>query len=121
MVTIEFACHKCDGTFELEAADVADGSEPVECPHCAAKLTKAAQEDFASSLSEFMAQVLAIKSKFSLTTELSSEELALDNAADDADEDDDDADGDDDDDDEDDDEDDDDDGEFEDDDSDERS
>jgi hypothetical protein len=101
MATIDFTCQKCEGNFELDSQDLVDGSEALECPHCAAKLTKAAQEDFSSALAEFQAQVAAISKKFTLTVEFDSEDLS--DAEDDLDEEDEDGDDDDDEDDDDDD------------------
>ena len=76
MATIDFTCQKCEGNFELDSQDLVDGSEALECPHCAAKLTKAAQEDFASALAEFQAQVAAVSKKFTHTVEFDSEDLS---------------------------------------------
>jgi hypothetical protein len=84
MATIEITCQKCEGNFELESTDVADGSEPLECPHCENKLTKATQEDLSSALADLLAQVAAISKKFTLTFEVDSDELsAVEEAVDD--------------------------------------
>lgn len=102
MATIDFTCQKCEGNFELELQDLIDGSEPVECPHCDAKLGKVANEDFTAALGELQAQLTAIAKKFTATVELDTEDLAvaeLDDDEEDDDEDDDDDDEEDDDDD----------------------
>jgi DNA-directed RNA polymerase subunit RPC12/RpoP len=104
-MTIEFTCQKCEGTFEIDMQELIDGSEPLECPHCGNKVTKALGEDFISALAELQAQITALSKKFTLSMELDSEDLAAADLEEDEDEDDDDDDddGDDDDDDDDDD------------------
>ncbi len=103
-MTIEFNCQKCEGSFEIDATDLIDGSETLECPHCENKVSKAALEDFTSALSELFAQLNALSKKFTLTMEIDSEELsAADDEDDDRDDKDDDDESDDDDDDDDDD------------------
>src|SRR5262249_42784606 len=91
----------------IDAQDLIDGSEKLECPHCNTRAPANVVDDFVAALTEMRAQVAALSKRFSFSTTLESEDLAeLD--ADEDDEDDDDADddeedGDDDDDDEDDD------------------
>ena len=110
-MTLDFTCQKCEGTFEIDAQDLIDGSEKLECPHCNTRAPANVVDDFVAALTEIRAQVAALSKRFSLSTTLESEDLAeLDADEDeDDDEDDDDEDVDDDDDDEDDDDDDDDD------------
>ena len=36
-MTIDFTCVKCEGSFELDAQDIIDGTEKLECPHCNVK------------------------------------------------------------------------------------
>lgn len=103
MATIDFTCQKCEGTFELDAADLIDGTEKLACPHCDNKLTKTANEDFTAALGELNAQLAAIAKKFSASLEVETADLPpaeLEDEEDD-DEEDDDLDDDDDDDDED--------------------
>jgi DNA-directed RNA polymerase subunit RPC12/RpoP len=95
MATFEFTCQKCEGNFEIEAQDLIDGSEELECPHCNARLSKAAAEDFTAAVAEFLAQLAAISKKFTVTVEIDSEAVAEDSDEDDDDEDDDDEDDDD--------------------------
>ena len=77
-MTIEFNCQKCEGSFEIDAQDLIDGSEPLECPHCENKVSKAMLEDFTSALSELNAQLNVLSKKFTLTMEIDSEELGAD-------------------------------------------
>lgn len=105
MATIDFTCQKCEGVFELDAADLIDGTEKLACPHCDNKLTKTANEDFSAALAELNAQLAAMAKKFSVALEVETADLpaaALDDDEDDDEEDDDDLDDDDDDDDDDD-------------------
>ena len=107
-MTLDFTCQKCEGTFEIDAQDLIDGSEKLECPHCNTRAPANVVDDFVAALTEMRAQVAALSKRFTLSTTLESEDLAeLD--ADEDEEDDDDDDDDDVDDDEDDDDDDDDD------------
>lgn len=109
MATIDFTCQKCEGIFDLDAADLIDGTEKLACPHCDNKLTKTANEDFSAALAELTAQLAAIAKKFTASMELETADLPTAGADeeddDDDDEEDDDLDDDDDDDDDDEDED----------------
>ncbi|HEY1905964.1 MAG TPA: hypothetical protein VGG91_07980 [Myxococcaceae bacterium] len=106
-MTLDFTCQKCEGTFEIDAQDLIDGSEKLECPHCNTRAPANVVDDFVAALTEMRAQVAALSKRFSFSTTLESEDLAeLDAEEDDDDDDDDDDDVDDDDDDDDDDEDD---------------
>ncbi len=75
MATIDFTCQKCEGVFDLDAADLIDGTEKLACPHCDNKLTKTANEDFSSALAELSAQLVAVAKKFSVSLELETADL----------------------------------------------
>ena len=104
-MTLDFTCQKCEGTFEIDAQDLVDGSEKLECPHCNTRAPAAAVDDFVAALTEMRAQVAALSKRFTVSTTLESEDLAELDADDDDDDEDDDDDVDEDDDDDDDDED----------------
>jgi hypothetical protein len=98
-MTIDFTCQKCEGTFEIDAQDLVDGSEKLECPHCNTRAPTNVVDDFIAALTEMRAQVAVLSKKFSLSTTLESEDLAeLDADEDEEDDEDDDEDDDDDDD-----------------------
>lgn len=94
MATIDFNCLKCEGNFEVDAQDLVDGAEDLECPHCGAKPSKAAGEDFVSAVGELLAQIAVLSKKFTVSLSVDAEDLADGKVApiveDDADEDDDD-------------------------------
>lgn len=103
-MTIEFTCQKCEGGFEIEAPDLIDGSEKLECPHCGAKAPTSMSEDLINALNELRGALASLSKKFSASMTLESEELEdLDDEDEDEDDDDDDEDLDDDEDDDDDD------------------
>ena len=103
MATIDFTCQKCEGIFDLDAADLIDGTEKLACPHCDNKLTKTANEDFSAALAELNAQLVAVAKKFSVALEVETADLPAVPVIDDEDDDEEDDDLDDDDDDDDDD------------------
>src|SRR4051812_28108917 len=74
-MTIDFTCVKCEGSFELDAQDIIDGTEKLECPHCNAKATQAQVDDFVAALTEINAQVAAMSKRFTLTMTIESEDL----------------------------------------------
>ena len=76
MATIDFNCQKCEGNFEIDAQDLVDGSEDLECPHCRAKPGKAAGEDFVAAIAELLAQVAALSKKFTVSLSIDAEDLA---------------------------------------------
>jgi len=75
-MTLDFTCQKCEGTFEIDAQDLIDGTEKLECPHCNTRAPAAAVDDFVAALTEMRAQVAALSKKFSVSTTLESEDLA---------------------------------------------
>jgi hypothetical protein len=91
-MTIDFTCQKCEGSFELDAQDLADGTEKLECPHCEAKATSGQVDDFTAALAELQARVAALSKKFAVTLTIETDDL--EDADDDDDEDEDDEDDD---------------------------
>ncbi|HET9155557.1 MAG TPA: hypothetical protein VFN91_02740 [Myxococcaceae bacterium] len=90
-MTLDFTCQKCEGTFEIDAQDLIDGSEKLECPHCNTRAPANVVDDFVAALTEMRAQVAAMGKRFTLSTTLESEDLAeLDADEDEEDDDDDD-------------------------------
>jgi DNA-directed RNA polymerase subunit RPC12/RpoP len=87
-MTIDLTCQKCEGTFELDAGDLIEGTEKLVCPHCGQKVPTNIQEDFVSALTEMRTQVAVLGKKFSVSMSLETEELE-DELDEDADEDDD--------------------------------
>ena len=86
-MTLDFTCQKCEGTFEIDAQDLIDGTEKLECPHCNTRAPAAAVDDFVAALTEMRAQVAALSKKFTVSTTLESEDLAELDADDDEDDD----------------------------------
>jgi DNA-directed RNA polymerase subunit RPC12/RpoP len=91
-MTLDFTCQKCEGTFEIDAQDLIDGSEKLECPHCNTRAPANVVDDFVAALTEMRAQVAALSKRFSFSTTLESEDLAELDADEDEDDDDDDED-----------------------------
>ena len=88
-MTLDFTCQKCEGTFELDAQDLIDGSEKLECPHCNTRAPANVVDDFVAALTEMRAQVAALSKRFTVSTTLESEDLAELDADEDDDDDDD--------------------------------
>jgi DNA-directed RNA polymerase subunit RPC12/RpoP len=91
-MTLDFTCQKCEGTFEIDAQDLVDGSEKLECPHCNTRAPANVVDDFVAALTEMRAQVAALSKRFTLSTTLESEDLAELDAEDEDEEDDEDED-----------------------------
>ena len=94
-MTLDFTCQKCEGTFEIDAQDLIDGSEKLECPHCNTRAPANVVDDFVAALTEMRAQVAALSKRFTLSTTVESEDLAELDADEDEEDDDDDDDDDD--------------------------
>ena len=88
-MTLDFTCQKCEGTFEIDAQDLIDGSEKLECPHCNTRAPANVVDDFVAALTEMRAQVAALSKRFTVSTTLESEDLAELDADEDDDDDDD--------------------------------
>jgi hypothetical protein len=91
-MTLDFTCQKCEGTFEIDAQDLVDGSEKLECPHCNTRAPANVVDDFVAALTEMRAQVAALSKRFTRSTTLESEDLAELDADEDEEDDDDDED-----------------------------
>jgi hypothetical protein len=89
-MTIDFTCQKCEGSFEIDAADLIDGTEKLVCPHCDVKAPANLVDDFNAALTEMLAQVAAMSKKFAVNMAVESEEVE-DELEEDAEEDEDDA------------------------------
>lgn len=74
-MTIDFTCQKCEGTFELDAQDLIDGTEKLECPHCSAKAPASLTEDFTNALAELRSQLAALSKKFSASLTVETEDV----------------------------------------------
>ena len=74
-MNIDFTCAKCDGSFELDSQDIVDGTEKLECPHCDAKATQAAVDEFNAAITEMLAQVAALSKKFTVAFAIDSEDV----------------------------------------------
>ena len=73
-MNIDFTCAKCDGSFELDSQDIVDGTEKLECPHCDAKSTQAAVDEFNAAITEMLAQVAVMSKKFAVAFAIDSED-----------------------------------------------
>ncbi|MBS1152736.1 MAG: Asparagine-rich protein [Myxococcaceae bacterium] len=74
-MNIDFTCAKCDGSFELDSQDIVDGTEKLECPHCDAKATQVAVDEFNAAITEMLAQVAAMSKKFAVAFAIDSEDV----------------------------------------------
>ena len=74
-MTIDFTCQKCEGSFELDAEDLIDGTEKLVCPHCDNKATAGQVDDFTSALSELRTQVAALSKKFAVSLAVETEDV----------------------------------------------
>ena len=74
-MNIDFTCAKCDGSFELDSQDIADGTEKLECPHCDAKATQVQVDEFVAAITEMLAQVAALSKKFAVAFAIDSEDV----------------------------------------------
>jgi hypothetical protein len=77
-MTIDFTCVKCEGSFELDAQDIIDGTEKLECPHCNVKAPQASVDDFVAALTELTSQVGSMSKRFTLTMTIESEDVDAD-------------------------------------------
>ena len=74
-MTIDFTCQKCVGSFELDAQDLIDGTEKLECPHCGVKAPQAQVDDFIAAFTEMQAQVTALGKRFAVSMAIETDEV----------------------------------------------
>ena len=75
VMTIDFTCQKCEGSFELDAQDLIDGTEKLECPHCGAKAPTSMVDDFTNALTEMRTSLAALSKRFTASLSLESEDV----------------------------------------------
>lgn len=74
-MTLDFTCQSCEGGFELDSGDLADGSEALQCPHCDVKAPQSAVDDFVAALTELKAQVASLGKRFAVNLTIETEEV----------------------------------------------
>lgn len=89
-MTIDFTCQKCEGSFELDAQDMIDGTEKLECPHCGVKAPQAQVDDFIAAFTEMQAQITSLGKRFAVAMSLETDDVEGDDDDEDEDEDEDD-------------------------------
>lgn len=73
-MTIDFTCRKCDASFELDATDLADGTQKLICPNCDAKASNSMVDHFTAALAEMRTQVATLGKKFSVNLAIETED-----------------------------------------------
>ncbi|MCL2179148.1 MAG: hypothetical protein FWC28_01445 [Proteobacteria bacterium] len=74
-MTIDFTCHKCGGSFELDIQDLIDGSEKIECLHCDASPSQTMMNDFVAAVADLRSQISMLSKKFDISLSMTTEEL----------------------------------------------
>lgn len=74
-MTIDFTCQKCEGSFELDAADLIEGTEKLICPHCDTKAAASMVDDFTAALTEMRVQVANLAKKFQVSFTIETEDV----------------------------------------------
>jgi DNA-directed RNA polymerase subunit RPC12/RpoP len=74
-MTIDFTCQKCEGSFELDAEDLIEGTEKLTCPHCNNKASAGLVDDFVTALTEMRTQVANLSKKFAVSLALETEDV----------------------------------------------
>lgn len=73
-MTVDLICQRCDGSFEVDFADMLEG-EPLQCPNCDNKASTKLSEEFAAALDELMARIAELRPKFELSLAIESDDL----------------------------------------------
>ncbi len=74
-MTIDFTCQKCEGSFELDAEDLIEGTEKLTCPHCKNKASAGMVDDFVTALTEIRTQVANLSKKFAVSLAIETEDV----------------------------------------------
>ena len=74
-MTIDFTCQNCESSFELDAQDLIDGTEKIQCPHCDAKAPTNLTEDFVAALAEMRAQTAALAKRFAVNLAIETDDV----------------------------------------------
>ena len=72
---IDFQCVKCEESFSLELSDISTDSALLKCPGCGARAPDEQVEVLVTGLEELAAAIAGIRRKFTVVTEVNSEEL----------------------------------------------
>lgn len=74
-MTIDLTCQKCEGSFELDVAELVEGSEKLVCPNCDAKAPTDLTEDFVAALGELVLQVKNLSKRFTVALSVETDEV----------------------------------------------
>jgi DNA-directed RNA polymerase subunit RPC12/RpoP len=74
-MTIDFTCQKCEGSFELDAEELIEGTAKLHCPHCGNKTSPSMVDDFVAAFGELRTQVANLSKKFAVSIALETEDV----------------------------------------------
>ena len=74
-MTIDFSCEKCAASFEIDAADLIEGGEPLKCPNCHAKAPQTLVDDLSGALGELCKGIAALRKRFGVSLALETDDL----------------------------------------------
>ena len=74
-MTLDFNCQSCDGSFELEIAEVLEGK--LQCPSCDVKAPREIFEAVSTALDELFSSLARLQKKFTVTFAVESDDLPV--------------------------------------------
>jgi DNA-directed RNA polymerase subunit RPC12/RpoP len=73
-MTVDFTCQRCDGSFEVEFADLIEDGK-LQCPNCDQKAPGKLVEEFAGALDELFARTADLRTRFHVSVAVESDDL----------------------------------------------
>ena len=73
-MTVDFTCQRCDGSFEVDFADLIEEGK-LQCPNCDLKAPGKLVEEFAGALDELFARTADLRARFSVALAVESDDL----------------------------------------------
>ena len=73
-MTVDFTCQRCDGSFEVDFADLIEEGK-LQCPNCDQKAPGKLVEEFAGALDELFARTADLRSRFQVSLAVESDDL----------------------------------------------
>lgn len=73
-MTVDFNCQRCDGSFEVDFADLIEEGK-LQCPNCDQKAPGKLVEEFAGALDELFARTAALRTRFQVSLAVESDDL----------------------------------------------
>lgn len=74
-MNITFVCQSCEDSFDLDYAQMSEGTKGIKCPNCGKRLPPADVDEFVMSLDDVLESIASMRKRFAVSFDVDSDEL----------------------------------------------